>query len=145
MEGSQELTIFLCVVVIFLIILIISNNSKMRKCFIGGFWSAPAQFCMKSGLKDAYMLIKPEDENMFIVMNNTEGMVLSKIVGYKLSGSGFSDTMEGRLTFDESVAPLPDSCNVKINVSEGMMGMYDDNDKVIMVMYKDNKSTAGVV
>jgi hypothetical protein len=145
MEGSQELTIFLCIVVIFLIISMVSNNIKMRKCFIGGFWSAPAQFCMKSGLKDAYMLIKPEDENMFIVMNNTEGMILSKIVKYKLSGSGFSDTMEGRLTFDKSVEPLPESCNVKMNVSEGMMGLYDDNDKVIMVMYKDNKSTAGVV
>ena len=123
----------------------VDNNCRMRKCVLGGFWSAPTQFCMKSGLKDANVLINPDDSTMFIVMNNCDGIILSKIVGYSLSGNGFSENMEGVLTFDEPVLPLPDSCNVKINVNEGMMGLYDNDDKVLMVLYKDNKSTAGVL
>jgi hypothetical protein len=140
-----EILIFLCLVIIVLIMLIFDKYYRMRKCILGGFWSAPAQFCMQSGLKDASVLINPDDGTMFVIMSNCDGIVLSKIVGYHLSGNGFSETIEGVLTFDESMKPLPDSCNVKINVNDGMMGLYDDDNNVVMVLYKDNKSTAGIV
>lgn len=136
---------------VFLIYVTVSESQKldMYDQLLEGHWVAPLAFCTKSGINSARMHFGPDCETMYILIEDSEGaIILNKCPRVTRSACHTrnigDECVEYEIEFDEQVAPLPQQGQLRVNMRNGMMGIFAD-DVLYMEAFKDNQATAGVV
>lgn len=118
----------------------VHTRHEITREFLNGYWEASKTFCAKSGLEQAQIYLKAD--KAYLLLDEGDRIVLNKCVDISLSPDMFNDTW--RLEFAEPVDPLPQSCDLRVDMANGMLGVFCD-DTLYLEAYKDNRATANVV
>lgn len=110
-------------VIILVVILIIVRLFK--KPNIRGWWDAPKKFCAKAGIKSASLYFADDvsiciDENEYLCSYTVKN---------------------GKIYIEDS--PLPEV--LRMEVKDGLMLLYDENDVLHMELYRNNMLSDGCI
>jgi hypothetical protein len=140
--------ILVVILIIVVIIFIYGEYARISVYddLLDGYWEAPASFCAKSDLKSAQMYIN--GDSVYILMEDVDGVLLNKCCGInkrpRWSSNIITEDVEYKLDFDESVEPLPKTSTMKVNLKNGLMGIFK-SDTLMLELFKNNKLTSGVI
>ncbi len=144
-------------VIVVCVFVVTTNRQQLYLEFIDGYWEASHTFCRRSGLNSAQLLFNTTDidsaESMsvYLLVENSDGKIITnRLAECTLSNRYFGnlacDDPEFTLQFDEDtdVAPLPQRSTLKINIRDGMMGIFND-DTLYLELYKNNRSRESAI
>lgn len=116
-------------------------------CLLDGYWESSLGFCQRSGIQSAHLYIK--DGQAYFLIDKGDAVILNKCVTFDTSCSVFknlceTDDVEYEYMADQDIDPIPQSGTLKINMRNGLMGLFK-NDTLYMELYKNNKASSGVM
>jgi hypothetical protein len=122
---------------------------------LSGFWTGDPFFLKQSGLRDMYLFLSPQKNNIrngYLVMINNKGNFISNQT-ITLTHNTFinrlwpatktlinkSYRVSSNIEFDES-AIMPNNIYLSIEPSTGTLTIYD-NEKIYAYLYRDNQTS----
>lgn len=142
------------VILISLLVYIYLNRQKpIDLQFMNGFWEAPTRFCYEADIDTAVVWINTEDAcnnhslfsnpiiTLFYVIEDEEGMLMNECVETTLKPMG---SHSYRATSESESDIIPNDMIIDVDILSGSILLHKD-DIVYLELYKNNKSTVGVI
>ena len=148
----SDLKIICIICVIFFVILLMIYihfyiKTQIFNNIINGYWEISKDFENKSKLKTCSAWINTKDSTIFIFMENDNLTLINKIVDFNFYNNLFNlsnSELKCEIEFDENIEPLKKRCDLIINLNDGKLTLKND-DEILLILYKNNKSTSGIV
>lgn len=150
---EKEKTIIIGVIIVLLLIVIIFQKclyqSDVYKSFLNGYWEASHEFCDEADIESAHAWFNTDDRSVYFIMHlGDDEFIINKITDYQLKGDFMKtdvNTLECNITFDEDIEPLPQDCKIRIDLKDGALALYDEEDTLALMLYKNCKATCGTL
>lgn len=159
MMFNENINILCCIAIVILIIYIwycISTEYSFNEQFIFGSWESDSAFNEKSDIKEMRLFIGEikgfinKYHDCYLHIDANDGNITSQIIKIKYKGyinsTKYFPSLGIKkyrvvLEFEEEETIIPSDLIMEIDKLNGLIKLYDDEDNLYGVLYKDNSSS----
>lgn len=154
MLGQNNDIIFGIISVVLLLCLYyyVRTEQSFNEDFLFGSWDSDMSFNENAGIKQMKLFIGDskgfitKTRDCYLHMDANDGNITSQVVKMKCSSSSLLPNINIQkykinLEFEEEDNVIPDNLIMEVDSRNGLLKLYDNDDNLYGVLYKDNASS----